>query len=205
MTIQRYPKAYKACIEAETQADDKIRQLMSNLHVSTQLQRPLTPVEYYHLKHGVLVESCSEFDAKVTKPEGDYFRQKYPGVKIKQELIHPLPEDCPLKCGYWVLNAVNNEVLEYVPPEIADIGPAYKLLPPSPTPQSPAQKEHLAQYLKWRRETYPDGRPPIWVEEDHPIPQIRAWRAANPEVQLTIRVATTLAPVPLPEWYRALV
>ena len=83
--------------------------------------------------------------------------------------------------------------------------PAYKLLPPSPTPQSPAQQWYLAYYLKWRRETYPDGRPPIWVEEDHPIPQIRAWRAANPEVQLTIRVATTLAPVPLPEWYRALV
>ena len=83
-------------------------------------------------------------------------------------------------------------------------GPAYKLLPLLP-PQSPAQQEHLAQYLKWRRENYPDGRPPIWIEEDHPCPQIRAWRAANPEVQLTIRVATTQAPVPLPEWYRALV
>ena len=136
---------------------------------------------------------------------GRLLPHKYPGIAIKRELIHPIPEDCPVKFGYWVLNAANDEVLEYVPPEIADLGPAHKLLPLLPTPQSPEQQEHLAQYLKWRRETYPDGRPPIWVEEDHPLPQIRAWRAANPEVQLTIRVATTLAPVPLPEWYRALV
>ena len=204
MTIQRYPKAYKACIEAETQADDKIRQLMSNLHVSTQLQQPLTPVEYYQRQHGVLVESCSVFDAKVTKPEGDYFRKKYPGIAIVRALVHPIPYDCPVLCGYWVLNAANDEVLEYVPPEISELGPAYKFLPLLP-PQSPAQHEHLAQYLKWRRENYPDGRPPIWIEEDHPCPQIRAWRAANPDVQLTIRIATTQAPVPLPEWYRALV
>ena len=49
---------------------------MSNLHVTAQPQQLLTPVEYYLRQHGVLVESCSEFDAKVTKPEGDYFRKK---------------------------------------------------------------------------------------------------------------------------------
>jgi len=204
MTSHWYPTKYRAYVESTPEEDNQVSQLMSNLHVSTQLQQPLTPVEYYQRQHGVLVESCSEFDAKVTKPEGDYFRKKYPGIAIVRALVHPIPYDCPVLCGYWVLNAANDEVLEYVPPEISELGPAYKFLPLLP-PQSPAQHEHLAQYLKWRRENYPDGRPPIWIEEDHPCPQIRAWRAANPEVQLTIRVATTQAPVPLPEWYRALV
>ena len=199
-----YPTKYRAYVESTPEEDNQFSQLMSNLHVSTQLQQPLTPVEYYQRQHGVLVESCSVFDAKVTKPEGDYFRKKYPGIAIVRAVVHPIPYDCPVLCGYWVLNAANDEVLEYVPPEISELGPAYKFLPLLP-PQSPAQHEHLAQYLKWRRENYPDGRPPIWIEEDHPCPQIRAWRAANPDVQLTIRVATTQAPVPLPEWYRALV
>ena len=76
MTSHWYPRKYRAYIESTPEEDNQVSQLMSNLQVATQLQQPLTPVEYYHRQHGVLVESCSEFDAKVTKPEGDYFRKK---------------------------------------------------------------------------------------------------------------------------------
>jgi hypothetical protein len=199
MTMNWRPKSYSAHTKSTPEDDDEVRQLMSNLHVSTQIQQLLTPAEYYYQKHGVWVDSCSEFDHNITQPVEDYFHRKYPGITTKQAIVHPIPEDCPVILGYWLLNADNDEVLEYVPPEIDPLGPAYKLLPLSP------ESWYLAYYLKWRRENYPDGRPPIWFEDDHSLPQVRAWRAANPTVQLTIRVSTTLAPVTLPEWIRELV
>jgi hypothetical protein len=82
------------------------------------------------------------------KPVEDYFHRKYPGITTKRAIVHPIPEDCPVIFGYLLLNAANDKVLEYVPPEIDSYGPAYKLLPLSPKPQLREHKEYLAYYLK---------------------------------------------------------